>query len=229
MAELSSQSVPSGRSHGHHSVGYNLAGIAVLVLLLAVGAAYLIDELGRGDATPPPTLNDPDPIVQTISGRELSIPRAWFRYGEQIRDGFTNQIDLRILFSPDTAGDPLPISVSLLPRSRARSSASLLDRVYLHQFGEDQLQGVPGLVGKPMLGSDGYAGESVWYDALSPNPFVAKCLAPVAGQSTAQCVRTVLLPSGIAAVYTFDAQALQHWRDFDAQMEKWLTVIGAWN
>lgn len=210
-------------------MGYNLAGIAVLVLLLAVAAAYLIDELGRNDTIPLPTLGDADPIVQTISGRELSIPRAWFRYGEQIREGFTNQIDLRILFAPETASDPMPVAVTLLPRSRARSSASLLDRVYLHQFGDEQLQGVPGLVGKPMLGSDGYAGESIWYDALSPNPFVAKCLTPVAAEGTAQCVRTVLLPSDIAAVYTFDAEALQHWRQFDGEMENWLTVIGAWN
>ena len=30
---------------------------------------------------------DGNPITQTISGRELSIPTTWFRYGEQVRDG----------------------------------------------------------------------------------------------------------------------------------------------
>ena len=87
---------------------YNLAGIAVLVLLLAVGAAYLIDELGKAGKASAPSLEDADPIVQTISGRELSIPTAWFRYGEQIRDGFTNQIDLRILFAPDAEQPAIP-------------------------------------------------------------------------------------------------------------------------
>lgn len=209
-------------------MAYNLACIGVFVLLLAVGAAYLIDELTRIDAVQNPSLNDADPIVQTISGRELSIPKAWFRYGEQIRDGFTNQIDLRIAFQPDAATPAIPIAVTLLPRSRARTSASLLDGVYLHQFDNATLSGVAGLVGKPMMGSDGYVGESVWYDALSPNPFTAKCLAPVAETSAAQCVRTVYLPSGIAAVYTFDAKILQSWRAFDSEMEKWLTKIGAW-
>jgi len=225
---MSSQSAPAGRHLGLSSLAYNLAGITVLVLLLAVGAAYLIDELGRASKTPAPSLADPDPIVQTISGRELSIPTAWFRYGEQIRDGFTNQIDLRVLFVPDADTAPVPVDITLLPRSRARTSASLLDGVYLHQFGDDTLGGVPGLVGKPMLSSNGYAGESVWYDALSPNPFVAKCLQPVAADGVAQCVRTVYLPSGIAAVYTFDATILQSWRQFDAEMERWLTPIGAW-
>jgi hypothetical protein len=228
MLAMSSQSAPAHRHSGHPSLAYNLAGIALLVLLLAVGAAYLVDELGRASRTPAPSLDDADPILQTISGRELSIPTAWFRYGEQIRNGFTSQIDLRILYLPEGAESATPVDITLLPRSRARASARLLDGVYVHQFSEQTLGGVPGLVGKPMLASNGYAGESVWYDALSPNPFVAKCVDPVAADGVAQCVRTVYLPSGIAAVYTFDATALQSWRQFDTEMERWLGHIGAW-
>lgn len=225
---MSSQSPSASAGHGRSSLAYNLAAIAVLTLLLAVGLAYLIDELGRSDDGPVPTLSDLNPVVQTISGRELSIPQAWFRHGEQIRDGFTNQIDLRIQFAPEAMGEPQSVDITLLPRSRARTSASLLDRVYLHQFDDTTLQGVPGLVGKPMLERSGYAGESVWYDALSPNPFVAKCLEPVASDGIAQCVRTVYLASGIAAVFTFDATLLQSWRQFDTEIERWLKPIGAW-
>lgn len=228
MLAMSSQSVPAGRHSGHSSLLYNLAGITVLVLLLAVGMAYLIDDLGRSSRIPAPSLDDTDPIAQTISGRELSIPTAWFRYGEQIRNGFTDQIDLRILYAPEGVEAPLPVDITLLPRSRARASSSLLDGVYLHQFEDETLSGVPGLVGKPMLARNGYVGESVWYDALSPNPFVAKCVEPVAPDGAAQCVRTTYLPSGIAAVYTFDASLLQSWRQFDTEMQRWLEPIGAW-
>lgn len=209
-------------------MAYNLAGIAAMVLLLAVGAAYLIDEMGQSVRTPTPTLEDDRPITQTISGKELSIPTAWFRYGEQIKDGFTNQVDLRVMFAPDGGAMPLPVDVTLLPRSRARTSSSLLDGVYLHQFGDETLTGVPGLVGKPMRDGNGYAGESVWYDAISPNPFVAKCEKPLEADGAAKCVRTVYLPSGIAAVYAFDATVLQSWRQFDTEMERWLSKIGAW-
>lgn len=212
------------RAPSRSALAYNLAGIAVLVLLLAVGAAYMVDELGRGQKAPMAHLSDADAVTQTMSGRELNIPRNWFRFGEQIRAGFTSQIDLRLPFA--TTGKM--VDISLLPRSRARTSASLLDRVYLHQFDDTTLSGVPGLVGKPMLSNDGYADESVWYDALSPAPFVAKCIAPVTPDGPIQCVRTVYLPSNIAAIFTFDASLLQDWRDFDAEMEKWLTPIGAW-
>ncbi|UJW86454.1 hypothetical protein [Devosia sp. SL43] len=225
---MSIQSAPGEGRQSGPALAYNLAGIAVLVLLLAVGAAYLIDEMSRAARTPVPAIEDGDPIAQTISGHELTIPTAWFRYGEQIRNGFTNQIDLRVMFAPEGSDIAIPVDVTLLPRSRARTSSSLLDGVYLHQFVNETLDGVPGLVGKPMLASNGYSGESVWYDAISPNPFVAKCLEAVEADGTSQCVRTVYLPSGIAAIYAFDATVLQSWRQFDTEMERWLTSIGAW-
>lgn len=206
------------------SLGFNLAGIAVLVLLLAVGAAYVVDMLGKNSRTAPPSLADKSTVAIAVAGKELTIPSSWFRYGEQLRGGFVNQIDLHVLLGESA----IRVDVTLLPRSRVRPSAILLDGVYLHQFDDDTLSGVAGLVGKPLHDGDGFTGESVWYDALSANPFVAKCLAPVRENEPVQCLRTVFLPSGIAAVYAFDATALQSWRQFDSEMQKWLGQIGAW-
>lgn len=226
MQQTASQ--PAGAPvHPASAIGYNMAGIAALVLLMAVGVGHGIDQLARQNQGPQPALADGNRITQTIGGKELSIPARWFRFGEQMRDGFTNQIDLQVRFAPEGASEALPVDVTLLPRSRVRTSASLLDAVYLHQFGDGSLSGVTGLVGKPMQGSNGYTGESIWYDAISPNPFVAKCADGVS-ERPAQCVRTVYLPSGIAAVYTFDAATLQSWRQFDAGMQQWLAKIGAW-
>ncbi len=224
---MNARAEPASRPLGRSALIYNLAGIAVLVLLLCVAVAYLIDELGRADRRPVPSLGDTNPVTLTLSGRDLSIPQSWFRYGEQIRAGFTDQVDLQVPLSVDGTS-AMSVDISLLPRSRARTSASLLDSVYLHQFGEGSLEGVIGLVGKPMHDDDGFTGESVWYDALSPNPFVAKCLDPVETGGAAQCVRTVYLPSGIAAVYRFDAAMLPSWRQFDGEMERWLSAINAW-
>lgn len=227
MPKMSPHDAPGAPASAPSPLAYNLAGITVLVLLLAIGAAYLLDALSeRGEALSPEPA-ETERVIQTLSGRELSIPPSLFRHGEQIRDGFTSQIDLRIGFTTDD-GTVLPVDIALMPRSGARSSASLLDRVYLHQFTEEALAGVPGLVGKPLKPGEGYEGESVWYDALSANPFVAKCMAPVVEGQGAQCVRTVYLPSGIAAMYTFDATILQSWRRFDTEMERRLAPIGAW-
>ncbi len=209
------------------SIGYNLAGIAVLVLLMAVGVAYLVDAAGRGRQAPAPVLGDGNVVLQTISGLELIIPAAWFRDEGQIRQGFSDQIDLRFMLA---AGDPpalLPIDVSLVPRSRVRPSSALLDNVYLHEFDTADASGVPGLVGKPLRDEAGFSGETVWYDALSPAPFVAKCSAPVEVKKSGRCLRSVYLDSGIAVIYAFDAPALAFWQEFDAQMALWLAQIGA--
>lgn len=214
------------RPDGAGSVIYNLAGIAVLVLLLAVGAAYMLDRAGRMTGDVAPSLADGDVIEQTIGGRELNIPRNWFRYGEQMQQGFATQVDLEIV--PDIPGfGPLPVQVTLLPQTRARASSTLLDRVYVHRFAEGMAGGVPGLVGKPLSATEGYAGETVWYDPLSPSPFVAKCMAAVGAGQSQTCLRTVHLPGGLAAIFSFAETALPAWREFDAETARWLGQIGA--
>ena len=123
-------------------------------------------------------------------------------------------------------GAPRTIELTLLPRSSARPSASLLDGVYLHMFQTKELSGPHGLVGKPLRAGDGYDGETVWYDPLSADPFVAKCSAPVAPGAEARCLRAVYLAPGIASVYAFGSDVLTNWRSFDSAMRGRLEQIG---
>ena len=198
----------------------NLAGIALVVMLAALGIAYLVDETGRSDGRKAPSLDDGEALAQTVGGRELTIPKNWFRFGEQMQSGFVSQVDLSVEL-------PLGrVDVTLLPRSRAKSSSELLDSVYVHQFAKGTETGVPGLIGQKLEGN-GYAGEVIWYDALAPNPFVAKCIDAIEANAPDKCVRTVHLASGLGAIYSFDETLLPAWRDFDAEMGQWLERIGA--
>ena len=124
-------------------------------------------------------------------------------------------------------GAAVPVEITLLPLSQVRTSISLLDGVYLHQFMPGELSGPAGLIGKPLYPTDGYADETVWYDALSPNPFVAKCSNAPDGHGPAQCLRTVALGGGIAAVYAFASTGLAGWKSFDRQVGVVLGRIGA--
>ena len=206
---------------------FNLAGIAALVLLAAVGLAYVIDNAGRQNRATEPALSDGDPILQTVAGQDLLIPRTWFRFAEDMKLGFASQVDLSFRLHLDADAPAAAVEVTLLPRSGARASNALLDAVYLHQFADDTVGGIPGLVGKPLLATDGYDGETVWYDPLSPNPFVAKCAAAPEPSRPDRCLRTVHLPNGLAAVLSFDAGALAAWKQFDAELALWLGQIGA--
>jgi hypothetical protein len=211
-----------------HSVGMNLLTIAVGAALLGIGAAYLIDAVSKTARTEPHRLDQETTLNRALGGHELAIPLAWFRYEEQRVEGFAKQIDLQLELPLGAEGKAETVDVTLLPRSRVRPSSSLLDGVYLHQFADGQVTGGPvGLVGKPLKPGEGYDGEVVWYDALAADPFVAKCSKPVAVAAEGQCLRTVYLGPGLAAVYAFPETALAGWRAFDAEMGKRLRTIGA--
>jgi hypothetical protein len=208
------------------SVGYSMAGIAAAVAMAGLVAAWSLHWwLHR---LPSDALSGPETtLTRTLVGKQMRIPLAWFRGGAARQQGFASEIDLEVGLPLAANGKELEVEVALLPLSQVRPSAGLLDGVYLHQFMPNEVAGPAGLVGKPLYGSEGFEGETVWYDPLSQQPFVAKCSEPVTDGAEAQCLRTVALEGGIAAVYTFPATALEHWRQFDPEMAKVLGRIGA--
>lgn len=215
-------SVPHKRDG--HSIGYNLGAIAVVTALFGLGLAYAIDAAGQQSRA---AVGATSTMVRTLGGKDLEIPASWFRAGEASSTGFAKQIDLVVSLPLGPEAAARRVDVMLMPRSRVRPSASLLDGVYLHEFMPEQLSGPPGLIGKPLVAREGYENETVWYDALSSAPFVAKCSAPVVEGQPGRCLRAVYLGPGIAAVYGFDDDVLGNWRTFDARMHPLLTQIGA--
>jgi hypothetical protein len=217
---------PAAPQRDTGSIGFNLGAIFLIVTLGAVALAYAIDAAGRSSGIAAHRHDNEVTLTRTIGGKDLEIPLSWFRYAEQRVEGFAKQIDLQLELplGPDAA--PAMIEVTLLPRSRARPSASLLDGVYMHQFQEGEIEGPVGLIGKPLQATEGFEDETVWYDPLSAEPFVAKCVAPVAEGTEARCLRTVYLGPGIAAVYAFGADVMGNWKQFDPQVQAVLRQIG---
>ena len=208
------------------AIAFNLAVIALLTLLAGLGFAYMLD-MARNAGPNAPSLNSQSPIVKkTIAGQRLAIPSEWFRFEAQKTTEFSEQIDLMFALPIGPEGAPAIIDVALMPRSSVRPSNRLLDSVYLHQFLETQLQGPPGLVGKPLRPAEGFQNETVWYDPVSPDPFVAKCMPLIDNPDDATCMRTILVTDQMAATYVFDAKLLYAWKRFDAEAQRWLSRIG---
>ena len=207
-----------------HSIGFNLGVIALAVALGGLGLAYLIDGAERSKRSIGPTEGL---VARTLGSTTLEIPATWMTGPADAGPGFAKQVDFKVSLPIGPDGALRSVDVTLTQRSRVRPSASLLDGVYLHQFLPEQLSGPVGLVGKPMVASEGYADETVWYDPIAPQPFVAKCAAPIAEGQAGKCLRTVYLGSGIAAIYSFSDDMLPNWRRFDAEMHPLLDEIGA--
>jgi len=222
MANLS-----TSPDHQHlRNVGFNLAAIVLVVTLVGIGIAYKIDDWSR-DSQKLPMLRTAGPTIsKVIGGHQLFVPPAWFRTADQRREEFSERIDLIFALPLGPNGRVSEIEVTLLPLSRVRSSALLLDAVYLHQFLPEQVEGPVGLVGKPLKSAEGFQNETVWYDPLSVEPFVAKCIAPITNGASGTCVRTVPLNDKIAATYIFDISIINEWKRFDAEAATWLNRIG---
>ncbi|MEO8759100.1 MAG: hypothetical protein ABI398_15270 [Devosia sp.] len=207
-----------------HSVGFNLAVIGLAAVVGGLALAYLIDGAERSKNVAPPSS---DLVSRTLGVTILQIPAGWLADPGGAGPGFAKQVDLTLTLPLGPGGAARVIDVTLTQRSRVRPSASLLDGVYLHQFLPEQLNGPPGLIGKPMAPTEGYDSETVWYDPIAPAPFVAKCEAPITEGRPGKCLRTVYLGSGIAAVYGFDDDILVNWKKFDAALHPVLNQIGA--
>lgn len=205
---------------------YNLALIALLAVSAGLALAYLLEALSQTPRSAPVSEFAPPLIEKNIAGTQLSVPQEWLRNQQAATGGFADQVDL-LLTVELSAGKPETLGLLLTPHSRAQSSAYLLDKVYLHQFTSEQMSGYPGLIGKPLRLEEGFEGETIWYDPLSPMPFVAKCQAAPVPEQPATCMRTVRLTAGLSATYSFSENLLSQWPAFDEQMRPILEQIGA--
>ncbi len=209
-----------------HSIAYNLALIGVVAACAAVALAYCIDAIGRLAEAPSPISGQLAMLEKNVAGQKLSVPEAWIRFADQRQADFLDRLDLRIPLQFGPGNAPIEIDAALVPHSRVRSSARLLDTVYLHMFEPGQLTGPLGLVGKPLRQSEGFQNETVWYDPLAITPFTAKCITPLEGEPAGNCIRTLALKGTVAIVLSFDQRLLGHWRQFDEALAAPLHTLG---
>jgi hypothetical protein len=222
-AEMSVSSTPS-QARPLAPVVRNMGIIGACIVLCAAGLVYAAGRYVEANA--PAARVGASVVQRTFVGKTLSIPASWLRDLQQSPEQFATRIEMEIPLPVGVDDATVPVDVTLVPRSQVRPSSLLLDGVYLHQFLPNELSGPPGLVGKPLYGSDGFQDETVWYDPISADPFVAKCIAPVEDSDSSRCLRTVYLSTGIAAVYDFDASVLWSWRRFDSVMGRTLAHTG---
>ncbi|RDE10322.1 hypothetical protein [Pelagibacterium lacus] len=208
------------------AVLYGLAASLLIAALLGLGAIHMLKGYFSGLATSAvaPGLAAIHQVV--IGAQRYAMPAGIMVDPAQRRDGFAERVDLSLALPLGPDGRLSDVDITLMPRGRVRTSAALLDSVYLHQFSEEQLSGVPGLVGKPLDFDAGTRGETVWYDPLSANPFVAKCMTPVEMRPDERtCLRVMSLADRNSAIVSFAPSALAEWRAFDRVIEDALATL----
>lgn len=213
----------SKKQQQKQSVVMNTLFLMALLSILGLGIIYAIDAL-----EPEKERVDPNFIAEkrqvTLGFGEVYVPQNWLASTLDDTQRALESLELLIPIQLET--EVAEINVDLVPASRTTPSAYLLDALYIHRFSSDPATYQYGLVGRRLKDGEGYKNESVWYDPLRPQPFVAKCVEPLAEEFKApNCLETKLVNKRVAAIIKFPEQYLPQWKEFDAQMRAKLKIL----
>lgn len=212
--------------HTIHPPMFNLAAIALILIMLGLGIAYWLNAYARPQPQQTTSTFASPTVSKILAETELQIPQNWQNPQTRLNDKIIQFLDLKLFVRFTPGAELTPINLHLAPSRNGEPSSHMLDTVYSLRFTPRQAAGPMGLIGKPLKAEEGFENETVWYDPLSANPFVAKCISLGTEKPTATCLRTVQISPKMLVTYQFSADQLQYWREFDGVMEPLLTQIG---
>ncbi|MCF4098732.1 hypothetical protein [Maritalea mediterranea] len=197
--------------------------LMALLSIVGLGIIYGLEAL-----EPEKTEIDPDFVGEkqqvALGFGEVFVPNNWLV--APMGEGQHAVETLQLLIPIQLETKVVEVPVDLVPASRTTPSAYLLDALYIHRFASEPARYENGLVGRKLKDGEGYQNESVWYDPLRPQPFVAKCVEPVdESVEVPNCLETKLVTRRVAAMIKFPAQYLPQWKMFDAQMRAKLNLM----
>lgn len=169
-----------------------------------------------------------DVVRVDILGEALRVPANYIRFSDQRRGGRLPRLDLFAVlpdlsgfsaereadFSDTSATSPL-VFIAITPREEGPSAAIRLAAVYQRHFTGEPIAGPDGLIGRAMAAGSGYDGETVYFEAGSTSPFVARCFPAETTTAPASCLRELEIGHGLTLLYRFRAHHLGGWRRMD--------------
>jgi hypothetical protein len=204
-------------SRAKNGIKTNILILCIVLSMLGLGIVYGLDFF---ESRATQVANDKGtPVEFTIAASKLQAPESWIVSEFNPEQTILNLLQLHLTMNLD--GQSFTLNLTLMPAARAAPSAYLLDSLYIHNFAPGRSDQMYGLVVKKLKNEAGFEDETVWYDALSATPFVAKCLEEkVAVERAKNCITTVLVNKRVSALIQFEKAILPHWRQFSVALNK---------
>jgi hypothetical protein len=204
-----------------------IAGAVVVIAALFLWFGETIDRFHTRIAFDGRTM-DRAPINLFIAGTGLTIPANMIRFATERNSGATDRVDL-LLHWPELDGfsernaevfrDIAPtaplIFVTIIGRDADYGTTGWLDRIYTRYFSDDAWAGPDGLVGVRLAEDSGYAGEDLFFQPDSSEPFVARCTPEGNPEMPSTCMREILIGDTLIARYRFNKTLLGEWETID--------------
>lgn len=205
-----------------NGLGTNILILMIGLSLLGLATVYALDFLETRSDNQQQVDNR---VVEfSISATKMQVPSAWISSEFSNNQPVVNLLQLNIPIEIENFS--FEVKTTLLPAARAAPSAYLLDSLYIHNFAPGPSEQQYGLVVKKLRNEAGFEDEKVWYDALSANPFVAKCLTEkTTDKSAKNCITTILVNKRVSALIQFEESLLPYWRPFMVALERRLASL----
>lgn len=209
------------------SYGFNLAALALILLMGGLGLAYWLISFGPKEENSIASIFAPPLVSKIVANTKMQIPAQWLNSLTKNNQENVQALDLTLAIKLSPQAELANINLRLAPFGQAQSSSYLLDSVYVPRFSSQQINTIRGLVGKPLKPQDGYENETIWYQPVASTPFVAKCIDLEISATTLNCLRTIALGSQLSLTYQFSEVQLQYWSQMDSAIAPLLKQIGA--
>lgn len=193
-----------------------LAGTLVLLDVFLNWSALLTARNGRSA--------DPTPVAVFIADQRLTIPANMIRFEDQRSVGPHQRVDLAVHWPSLTGYEPEKRKAFLDPssnapllfltirvRETATDSAGRLANVYQHFFDGPEIPAPRGLVGHRLSEDSGLAGEEVYFEAGSTQPFTVHCLADDGSGYPAPCLTELHAGEQLSIQIRFRKGLLEDW------------------
>lgn len=202
----------------------NVLILCIFLSLLGLFVVYTMDFLENTEPQSPQSTLEKAEV--TIAASKMLVPVSWIVSELNPEQTILNLLQLQLPVTIENRQHS--INVTLLPVSRAAPSAYLLDSLYIHNFAPGPSEQYYGLVVKKLKNDAGFEDEAIWYDALSANPFVAKCLdETTASENAKNCITTILINKRVSALIQFEKSMLPVWRQFSALLNERLGALNS--
>jgi hypothetical protein len=181
---------------------------------------------------------DTTPIHLKVAGKTLAVPANMIRFPAERRDGAIERINLLLhwpdldgfsaanadAFRDNNPGAPL-LFVTIFAKDADYGTTGWLDRIYTRYFSDHAWAGPNGLVGVKLTENSGYAGEDLFFEPESDEPFVVRCVADGDPELASTCLREILIGGSLIARYRFDKALLGDWERMDAAIRRLVEVM----
>ena len=211
-----------------------LAAAAALAAVAVGFVAFILWPRWPGPIAPP----DVPSLPITIGGLVFNVPPAAIRVPVQRHPGPQDQIDLAFLWPELTPPDPAekpalrePLSnidrlfLSLAGATSTLPAAERFREIYPRYFGEGEFPGPDGLVVKRFRDGTPYQGDDLFYDPAKPDPFMARCSRPGAGDTPGMCLFERRIGGTVDVTVRFPRDWLADWRTLASDIDQLISTL----